>query len=193
MENRTADRKGDRHPKPPIIGEALEGVDDVRVADREGTLGILRDIPYSLSALERNHRFMAEEGLRLGDGRQERQFSAAPGTAGDEHLQVRYALRNDLREQLTVAIHRVDTYLGWELRAGQRVVLNGQLSVGRVRKDSHWYVRAAAFWYGLALDAGTYGRIKVKGKLVAVNIRQRQVGVNGLGGCVERAAAGQHN
>ena len=56
-----ADREGDRHPILPVIGEALEGVDDIPVADWERSLGILRDETHSLSAIERYAGFMAEE------------------------------------------------------------------------------------------------------------------------------------
>ena len=118
---------------------------------------------------------------------------AAPGTIGDETLQVGYAARKDIREQLAEAIYRVDPYLGRELREGQWVILNSQLSVGRVDEDIHWYVRAAAFGHGLALVAGAQGWVKVKRKLVTGDIRQRYGGDGGLGGRIGRATARYHD
>ena len=55
---------------------------------------------------------------------------------------------------------------------GQRVALNGQLSVGRINENIHWYVRAAVFGYILTLVAGAQGRIKVERKFVTSDIRQ---------------------
>lgn len=142
---------------------------------------------------------MTEEGLSHRQRRQEGKFSAATCARGDETLQVGHAVWKDIREQLAESINGVDPYLGWELRAGEWVVLNSQLGMGRIDENIHGYVRTAAFWHGVALELAPQTRVKIERKFVAGDIRQRLGGDRGqcgdfrLGGCVRRAAARDDN
>jgi hypothetical protein len=76
---------------------------------------------------------------------------------------------------------------------GQRVALNGQLSVVRVDEDIHWYVRAAAFGHGVALVSAAQGGVQVERELFAGDVRSRWGGDGGLSGRVARAAARYHD
>ena len=90
-------------------------------------------------------------------------------------------------------MHWVDLHLGWELCASQRVVVNGQLSVGRVDEDIHWYVGVAAFGQGVTLVSAAQGGVQVERELSAGDVRSRLGGDGGLSGRVVWAAAGYHD
>jgi hypothetical protein len=176
-----ADRQGDRHPIHLIVGEALESVDDVPVADREGALGILCDETHAFSAVEGDRSLMAGKGLHLGYRRQERQDPTTPGTSGDVSLQASHTRWNGIREKFAEATYRVDQDLGWELRVGQGVILNRQLCVGGVDEDIHGYVGAAAFLNGFAFEAPAQSWVKKEGELAARYVRWQWAGNSGLG------------